>query len=276
MGLRVYSMRRRRNSNNAPKSVAIAVGIVLAAVFAGFLLYKLAVSVEPTDKLTGCPQNANLSPEHWVIVVDVTSPLSVQEKKALELFHEKIARTAQEKSRVRLYRLGESGAIESDRVVDVCSPGNPDQADPLYVSVEAVKADWEAKFRTRILDELDRIISDKGLKQSPIIESLNYISLLEFSQPLGRKKHLVIISDFVQNSALLNMYIEQPSFDDFRKRVGNSHVSARIEDVDVQLLYFASGQPALQGDSWRDFWVAYVASNGGRLVPRAISPVEKF
>ena len=269
-------MRRRRNSNSAPKSVAFAVLIVLAAIFAGFFLYKLAVSVEPTDKLTGCPQNPSLSPEHWVIIVDVTSPLSLQEKKALELFHEKIVRTAQEKSRVRLYRLGEFGATENDRVVDLCSPGNPNQANPLYVSVNAVKADWEKKFRAKILDELDKIIPNHGLKQSPIIENLNYISMLEFSQPQGQKKHLVVISDFVQNSAMLNMYLEQPDFDGFRKKVGDSKVSARFEGVDVQLLYLATGQPALQGDSWRNFWVAYVTSNGGRLIPRAIIPVEKF
>ena len=269
-------MRRRRSSNNAPKSVAIAAGIVLAAVFAGFLLYKLAVSVEHTDESTGCPQNASLSPEHWVIVVDVTSPISAQEKKALQAFHEQITQTAQEKSRVRLYRLGEFEATENDRLVDVCSPGNPDQANPLYVSVEAVKADWEKKFRTKILDKLDQIIPNRGLKQSPIIESLNSISLMEFSQSLGQKKRLVIISDLVQNSALLNMYVEKPDFDDFRKNVGDSKVSARFEGVDVQLLYFAAREPALQDDSWRDFWVAYVTSNGGRLDPRTISPVEKF
>jgi hypothetical protein len=269
-------MARRRKAGYSAAVIASAALILLVAVAMGWAIYASISGSAGVDKTTGCLTDSSLSPEQWVVVVDVTSPLTSQEKTALEGLIDKITRSAKATSRLRLYRLGESAIQASDRVVDICSPGNPDEADPLKEYVEDVKRKWDQKFRATVLSELSRITTTSGLRQSPIIESINYVSLLEFGRPLGHKKHLIVVSDLLQNSNALNMYIDQPNFDSFRRAVGDPAVSARLEGVSVQLLYLSSSQPSLQRDAWTRFWAAYVVSNGGLLVGNEIKPIEKF
>jgi len=269
-------MPRRRKASYPFAVVATIISIIGAAIGLGWFIISMMSNSVAVDQSTGCLKDSSLSPEHWVVVVDITSPLTTQEKTALEGLIDQITRSAKVTSRLRLYRLGESAIRASDRVVDICSPGNPDDANELEVYVEDVRRKWNQEFRATVLNELSEITNTSGLRQSPIIESINYVSLLEFSRPLAYKSRLIIISDFLQNSDLLDMYVDQPPFDTFRKTVGDSAVSARLEGVSVQLLYLSSPQPSRQGDVWRSFWAAYVVSNGGSLVGNVINPVEKF
>ena len=269
-------MARRRKASHSAAVIGSAVLILIAAVAMGWAIYASISSSAAIDKATGCLTDASLRPEHWVIVVDVTRSLTGQEKTALEGLIDQITRSAKATSRLRLYRLGESAIQASDRVVDICSPGNPDEANPLKEYVEDVRRKWDQRFRATVLNELSRITTTSGLRQSPIIESINYVSLLEFSRPLGHQKHLIVVSDLLQNSSALNMYVEQPDFDSFRREVGDPAVSARLEGVSVQLLYLSSVRASLQRDAWTRFWAAYVVSNGGLLVGNEIKPIEKF
>lgn len=269
-------MARRRKGGHSAAVMATAVLIVVAASAIGWGVYSSISNSAAIDKNTGCLTDSSLSPEHWVVVVDVTSPLTISEKTALEGLIDQVTRSAKATSRLRLYRLGERMTQVSDRVVDICSPGNPDDANPLNEFVEDVRRKWDKNFRATVLNELNRITTTPGLRQSPIIESINYVTLLEFSRPLGNKKHLIIVSDLLQNSKALNMYIDQPPFDSFRQTVGDSFVSARLEGVNVQLLYLSSSKPSLQGDAWARFWASYVLANNGLLVSNEIKPIEKF
>jgi hypothetical protein len=169
---------------------------------------------------------------------------------------------------LKLYKISFDGLSEKEKLLSVCSPGDPTDPNQINIWTQNQKIayiNWKNGFAGKIEQEITNISASAGLQRSPILESIRSVSLLEFgsdSSVISKQKYLFVISDFVQYSNLLSFYHSAPTFDTFKNSNQYPSTLARLSGVRVELLLLEN-EPKIQNQNFRDFWLRYITENGG-------------
>jgi hypothetical protein len=256
--------RRSARSDGGSKS-ATALGLVLitiavAAIAIGGYFY---VNSKVKIDANGCLSEGE-SPLKLVILIDVTSKFSTDQVEALKGYAEFLFETLPRYAEVSVYRLSDHTTREDDRVIKVCSPGNPRDINQWTDNQKMVKKRWDTEFKGKIEAEIQALSSSRGGKSSPILESIRSVSLIEFKIGRKNKTRLTVISDFVENSGLLNMYRGNgaPAYQTFKASASYQYSRARLEDVDTDLLVLETDSGIQQDSAFQKFWENYLIDNG--------------
>lgn len=259
--------RNRRRSAESNESWKNVFGLLLATIGiltigVGGYFYIGGTGMKLDDN--GCPLNAVDSPEHIVILVDLTTPFDDSQMINLEGFKEKVFSEIKQYSRFVLYTLSSGSISKSDKVIEVCSPGNPKNVNQWTQTQKRVQLRWRDQFDARIVEELRKLQNAKGGSTSEILASIKTVTQLEFVAPKAQKTKLIVISDFIENSpGLISMYSETiPSFSGLRRQHGDKYLVSRLEGVETTFL-IVDNEPKIQvQDSFKRFWAEYASRNG--------------
>jgi hypothetical protein len=270
MPKRTTSTTRRRTGDSSKSTVVgllLIVSVALIFAFSGWYYLK---NKEDLDKF-GCPNDLALRKNISVIVVDTSSQFNADQKQALNGFSDKILNSIPKYTELKLYKMTDSGVSNKDLLLSVCSPGDPKEVNQWTQNQKIAMQNWKIGFAKKIDEEFKSISNSQGLNKSPIIESIRSVSLLEFGGDNQKSKSLIVISDFVQNSKILNMYSTAVDFNTFKSSPEYAESISRLVGVKTELLILEN-EPKIQNDKFKDFWKQFILVNGG--APRMQSLIQ--
>jgi hypothetical protein len=221
----------------------------------------------PIDHTTGCPNDGNYS-AIFAVLLDTTDSLSpVQQEivqKKLDEFAEKVPRYG--KLEIFAVRASSDSLIEP--LLHVCNPGRGSDTNEFTGNPRLMEKRWHEKFMDPLDKILEHALSDSvSAKQSPIMEEIQQVSVQAFFEtPSKTSKRLVIVSDMLQNSAVLNQYRHPEPFEEFEHQPGFVKVRPELNDVDLTILYVRrSSEFNRQGKRHVEFWQSFFAASGARI-----------
>ncbi len=258
-------LKKKNNSILPGLAVAAVVFGVLAA--GGYLVFLSIYGGVTRDKTTLCPVEGPRSVTS--IVIDRTDAISVITKADIEVQINNLLASAQKDQEFTLFTVDSIERNTLKPLVTVCSPGNPDDVDPLYASKEIVRKRWIENFKLPLEQVLRDILSLQEAEFSPIMESIQSITITHFSE-IQRKevpRKIIIVSDLLQNSRTISFYKNKPNFEKFQESLFSKGLNPDLRNVDIEiwLINRNSKAQAVEAEILA-FYGAWVSVHGGRLV----------
>ena len=152
-----------------------------------------------------------------------------------------------------------------ETIVQVCNPGDPGDANPLFENVAMVERAMNGKFLEPIRAALRDLVRVDALADfSPLLESVQVVAVEILALPEHRSvpRRLVLVTDLIQNSATLSFQgTGPPSWDDFSGTPEARALAADLSGVKVEILFHERRQHAGFGArgardviDWWDRW----------------------
>jgi len=195
------------------------------------------------------------------VLLDISDPLIPPATFVFDPLVTKLIDEVEGGGRLDIYTL-KDGKKVGDKPSVFCKPEAPVGGEVAYKHLLNSKFVAPAK---RVFSEARDTYTSSD--QSPIIESIYAISLKSFAShsSSGSKSSwfkVVVISDLLQNSSVLNFYKSIPRFEDALQDVKISSWIRQTKDVGVELIMLPSNQYShLQAKQLNDFWAKYGAHN---------------
>jgi hypothetical protein len=202
-----------------------------------------------------CPA-ARRQSGHFVLLVDETdayAPGDADNLKQVVLdLRDRLPRYA----RLSVIAIGQHVEMPPLALFSLCNPGRKGQINPL-IQTDRSKAVFDAP--------LDRLVAslqtEQTQPQSPILQTIAGVSRLP-SFAKGERE-LDIVSDLLENSALLTQYHHPRAFLEFAASPDYAPAKADLKGVTVRLFYLARPETAaVQTDRQRQFWIEYFRASG--------------
>ncbi len=176
---------------------------------------------------------------------------------------------SEENHEISIFAVDSTREKTLDPLIQVCNPGDPDEADPLIESAAIIRRKWNQKFRQPLEKVLKNLLTEKEAPLSPIMESVQSVSITHF-QAAGRDtipRRLIIISDLLQNSDAISFYRELPDFNRFQRTPEARGLNPDLRDVDIEI-WLIQRRQSQQGDggSLLKFFQSWLKEHGGRVV----------
>ena len=250
------------------KARIAAVGLLLVLLLVtgiGFFV-KGESGLVPTDGTTLCPTKRPPA-EIVVILLDVSDEFS--EPQRLQIQHQ-LARIRDSVPRfglVEVYTVDRLGRRVTEHFTHLCNPGAGDDLSQIYQNPELARKKWQG-FAAKLTSDIDQLIRAPRMKTSPIFEAIQATSLRTFSKPEydGLPKHLVIVSDLMQNlPGGLSMYRAVPAFAKFKNTAYFSRVRADLDGVSVLMFYLIRSTAPKQTPEHLQFWRDYFRFQGAEI-----------
>ena len=204
----------------------------------------------PTDAVTLCPTKRPPS-EIVVILLDVSDQFSEPQRLQVQHYLARIRDSIPRFGLVEVYTVDRLGRRVTEHVTHLCNPGAGDDLSQIYQNPELARKKWHGFADQAHAPTSTEQISAPRMTTSPIFEAIQATALRTFGKPEydGLPKHLVIVSDLMQNvPGGLSMYRAVPAFDKFKNTRYFSRVRADLDGVSV-LLYYLIRSTAAQADS---------------------------
>lgn len=264
--------RNRRNKSNSFLYVLITLGILALLAGVGFLFYwqQNQKSITLDDRL--CPINAPIEGHH-VFLIDQTDPFTEIQQQAFKIKMQQMLVQVPQYHLVSVYTVNSDYKDHQTPLIERCNPGNGDGLSEMTNNVNKIKKRYQAEFvepLQNLVTQIDTTIEDSS---SPIMETIQTVNLNSFlKDPNDMQKHLVIVSDLIQNTPLINMYrTKNLNFKAFEKQFAYQKVSTNLSGVDVDILWLKR-RPEIQNKALTDFWEQYFMNNHAQL--KALEPLE--
>ena len=262
---------RRASRDRGDKAIGILLGIagiVLVAALAGGAWW-LRKAKEPLDA-DNCPRSGPRAVH--VIMIDRSDPITGQQAQAVRQRVEKLKNEAGFGTRFDVYTFEGDSKNEMRPILRVCAPGRPEEANELIENPEFVRRRYEERF-SQILDRsVVELLKVSTLPNSPIIESMRAAAITSFG-PLTSGQiplHMTLVSDMVQNTALVSQFRAEPNFPQLAKSQVWTALQPDFKGADIDILYLVRpeakrGSVAIQSRGHQLFWEQLIAASDGRL-----------
>jgi hypothetical protein len=251
-----------------PKARIAALGLFLVLLLtAGISLFvKSESGAVPTDKVTLCPTKRTPS-EILVILLDVSDQFSEPQRLQIQNHLGRIRDSIPRFGLVEVYTLDRLGRRVTENTTHMCNPGAGDDLSQIYQNPALARKKWQG-FAAKLTADIDRQIRAPRLPTSPIFEAIQATALRTFGKPEydGLPKHLVIVSDLMQNVPDgLSMYNDFPSFEKFKNTSYFSRVRGDLKGVSVLIYYLVRSSAPKQNPEHLGFWRDYFRFEGATV-----------
>lgn len=236
-------------------------GLVVA-----LFIYRVWDPAVPTDKESLCPVSGAKSVT--VILIDQTDAFSTIQRGDIRSQLVDVRDEVEQHGAITIYLVGDPNEQTLMPVFTICNPGTEEEINKFKESVIQARKRWHNRFAARLDRELDTTLAPHSADFSPILESVQSISITEFSGRSNnrRKKRLIIISDFLQRSRMHSQYKSIVGFDRFRRTDNFQKLKADLRDVSVEMLYLRrTTANSVQGSDHKRFWKQYFESQGASV-----------
>ncbi len=256
--------------------MVFAVVVLIAGGLAGFFVW-IGGNDAALDPVTLCPTDRDIrSPKVLVILFDQTDQLTNEHRQALRshfrrLIHDEFERgdAAQTSrfSRIEVYSFraeSAAGGLAIERQLAVCNPGDVDGLTKFTKNPGQVRRNFEQRFLGKIDSELADLLKFKESPASPLFEAIKYVALKVFADPRYDRsgKHLVLVSDMLNNTKDLSMFQRIPPYAEFRRTSYAARVRPELRGVAVRGFVLLAKRIELQGKAFLDFWRDYFLDSG--------------
>jgi hypothetical protein len=250
------------------KARIAAVGVFLVFLLgAGVSFFvKSESGAVPTDKVTLCPTKRSPS-EIVVILLDVSDQFSEPQRLQVQSHLTRIRDSIPRFGLVEVYTVDRLGRRVTEHSTHICNPGAGDDLSQIYQNPALARKKWQG-FAAKLTADIDRQISAPRMATSPIFEAIQATGLRTFGKPEydGLPKHLVIVSDLMQNvPGGLSMYQEVPSFEKFKNTPYFSRIRGDLQGVSVLIYYLVRSQAPKQTPEHLGFWRNYFRFQGATI-----------
>ncbi len=157
-------------------------------------------------------------------------------------------------------------------VLEICSPGNPDAANPLIKNPQQLRKQYEEKFASVLDRTVDDLLRVHTLASSPIIESLRAAAITSFgglsSQPIPLR--VMMISDMVQNTSAVSHFKTEPDFGRLSKSPVWPTLRPALKGAEVNIFYLlrpsaTRGGAQIQTRGHQAFWEQLIKASDGEV-----------
>jgi hypothetical protein len=250
------------------KARIAAVGLLLLfLVGTGITFFVKGESrIVPTDAVSLCPTKRPPS-EIVVILLDVSDQFSEPQRLQVQNYLARIRDSIPRFGLVEVYTVDRLGRRVTEHVTHLCNPGAGDDLSQIYQNPELARKKWQS-FAAKLRSDIDEQISAPRMRTSPIFEAIQATALRTFGKPEydGLPKHLVIVSDLMQNvPGGLSMYQKVPSFDEFKNTPYFSRIRADLDGVSILLAYLVRSNAPKQSPDHLGFWRDYFRFQGAGI-----------
>lgn len=264
-----------------------ALGVLLGAL-GGFAIIGLLYvqSVEKARRSlvnteTFCPESEGTTvwgikrmepppaPGGVAIVIDATDSLDGKAREALRAYFggEKYIKSLSDFQRVRVYALEESvGALETPSF-DLCVPPNK-TVSPWLDNPRKRREEFDAKFKTALVDIVDKLAQREEAEQSPITEMLGVMA-----EDNGR---IIVVSDMMEHSPPVCSLYKNAGRHDYAAFMekGCAKHADKLGDTHFDILFVTREKlRRLQNPSLVVFWRSHFAENGATVRFRPLAVV---
>jgi len=259
--------RRQRDGGGAPPWGAIAKfggGLAILAAL-GTTYFVVNQKAEATDAATWCNRAGPV--EVHLILLDASDPLDgVQAETAKAKVIDAI-RAAPEGARVDIYLADRADGSLGEPLFSKCNPGAPGALDAAISDVAKKKRDYEQGYLAAVEATMTKVLQAEELKTSPIIESLRSAATKSFSRlPEGVPVKITLVSDMVQNSAMLKQRSATDDFAKFKKSAGWSSSLVDLHHAQIDIIYVTrANYRAIQSNGHINWWSQYFDEMNGTL-----------
>lgn len=160
----------------------------------------------------------------------------------------------------------------------MCNPGSGENLSQIYSNPRLAKERWLKSFIQPLSQRLSTNLGHSPAATSPILESIQAISVGFFNRPELREKpkRLIVVSDLVQNSKHMSQLNGVEPFDEFKQKSSYKRIRTDLRGVEVSILYVRRQRSDnVQGAGHVKFWEAYLVDNGASFSERlAVKSVE--
>ena len=260
-------MTRRRNKKMQDARTLVGIGIfVVVFMIMGALLWLRPAPIE-RDRNTLCRSDGPSS--ITAILLDSTDSFGATTKQDLSNQMWNCLNESEENHEISIFAVDSTRENTLEPIIQVCNPGDPDEANPLIQSKEIIERKWNQQFRQPLDEKLDSLLTAEEAPSSPIMESVQSVSITHF-QSAGRDtipRRLIIISDLLQNSDEISFYREAPDFNRFQQTPKARWLNPDLRDVDIEIWLIQRRHPQ-QGDGGAllKFFQSWLEEHGGRVV----------
>ena len=244
---------RKRKSGGSISSKLGITAVVLVLVLGGSFLY---LNQPPeVDTQTSCPKNESLSKRTIVLLFDTTQKMTATQEKKIKDVVFQVVDASEIFDRIMIYEVDPALENLLEASFNFCKPPKGALGNP--VLQKFAKLNFERKLE----DIFENANYDRPT--SPIIEALGSISA---SFPLNNSsKHLIIASDFIENSEILNQFNSSWT----SQTQNNKLLEDRrpiLNGVKVSMLFIPRASIKHQNKEFSDWWKNYLKDSGARLV----------
>lgn len=204
---------------------------------------------------------------HQIFLIDATDEISHEYVDRLQNIILQKVNTLPIGFKLTLVRLSgdKTGTPELKTEFSKCNPGQGSQYGGINDSKKKMQARWKKYFDQPLTDALIELESLNEGDSSPIIESINKLTLRpDFGQNVGERS-LVLISDLMQYTSDMSQYTPGYNFEEFAK-LGEPYSNVPLDNVNVSIIYIKRNRlKALQTRAQKDFWESYFETNGAHI-----------
>jgi hypothetical protein len=262
---------RRSRRGRADKAVGLILAIfgTLLAVGLAFGAWWLRTTKEPLDA-NNCPSSGPRAVD--VIMIDRSDPVSGQQAEGIRQYIDRAKNGAKFGTQFDIYTFEGDAKSEMQPLLRVCAPGRPEDANALIENPDLIRRRYQERFSKVLDDEISTLLTVSSLPTSPIIESLRAATLTSFG-PLDSGRiplQVTMISDMVQNTALVSHFKTEPNFALLSKSPSWSALQPSLKGADVDILYLLRpaakrGGAIIQNRGHELFWEQLIAASGGHV-----------
>jgi hypothetical protein len=219
------------------------------------------------DKITGCPVDGPHS--ITAVVLDVTDSLGVIQQADLHAFMDDVRDNVPQYGRLDLYTVGKIDSRPLDMHFEVCNPGNArDVSNDFSGNKALADRTWKRRFSDKLSEALSNIEKEKPEDRSPLMESIQSVSITSFEGEHSEKaeKRMIFVSDLLQYTRQLSFYSGIPDFSDIKKTQYYHQIRTELRDVNVTIAMIPRETKAnVQDKKLLNFWTSYFADQGATV-----------
>ena len=221
----------------------------------------LLIPINSYAKKTICEQY----PPNYVtaVLVDVSEPLNRPSQMIFEKLAQKIITDSPNSSRIDIYKIGSGSNTNLEPELSLCKP--PENNNSLFSGKIFLKNKMQKEFINPLSKELKSLsIASTSSQESPILETFFSISIKSFINQSGQQipGKVIVISDFMQNSELLNFYKQEiPTYKDFKASSNGRSWVRNFAMVSFEAVVIPRNDTSKLPIKGRDFFIGYFADN---------------
>jgi len=169
------------------------------------------------------------------ILIDQSDPISPLQIQRLSQILDQTIEEASVGERIDLYVLAHDSLQSVAPIISLCRPKS--EGNMFYENPKKVHERYIERFRTPLDVTLKALTTATESDISPIMESIKAVCVSAFgTMPKDTPARLLVVSDMIQNSKVLNQY-KQRDFDIFVRSPGYAEVLADCHRASVSVLY---------------------------------------
>ena len=204
---------------------------------------------------------------HHLFVIDQSDPVPQAKIDELHRIFEQVLKEMRINDRVSIYAINATSSPFAKDIPSICNPGRGEDANAYVQNPRLI----EEKFRKHFLRPLEEILKPDTFNQqsvaSPLMEYFQDVARAQQYLPETQEKVFYLLSDFIQNSTLLNQYKEQPTFPEQAAREAMAFHAPDYRGITINLLFILRPEwEAVQNAGHKRFWQAYFKKYGAREV----------